>query len=175
MQGPNDPVVLPRRSSKSDWEIELAVVVGKRAAYVTESAALDHVAGYCVFNDLSEREFQLERGRDKGKNCETFGPLGPWLVTPDEVADLQGLRLWLAVNGHRYQDGTTSTMIFDVKFLVHYISQFMPLEAGDIINTGTPAGVGLGQMPPKYLHPGDRIRSGIEGLGEQDQVVVSHE
>lgn len=175
LQGPNDPVVLPRRSQKSDWEVELAVIIGRRAAYVAESQALQHVAGYAVFNDLSEREFQLERGGqwDKGKNCATFGPLGPWLVTPEEVPNPQDLRLWLTVGGHRYQDGSTRTMIFGVAFLIHYISQFMPLEPGDVISTGTPPGVGLGQKPPIFLRSGDRIRLGIDGLGEQEQQVVS--
>lgn len=175
LQGPNDPISLPRRSQKSDWEVELAVIIGRRAAYVAEDQALGHVAGYAVFNDLSEREFQLERGGqwDKGKNCETFGPLGPWLVTPEEVPNPQNLRLWLTVGDHLYQDGSTRTMIFGVAFLIHYISQFMPLEPGDVISTGTPPGVGLGQKPPIYLRPGDRIRLGIDGLGEQEQQVVS--
>ena len=175
LQGPNDPVVLPRRSQKADWEIELAVIIGRRASYVPEDQALRHVAGYAAFNDLSEREFQLERGGqwDKGKNCETFGPLGPWLVTPEEVPDPQNLRLWLTVGDRRHQNGSTRTMIFGVAFLIHYISQFMPLEPGDVISTGTPPGVGLGYKPPIYLQPGDRIRLGIDGLGEQDQLVVS--
>ena len=175
LQGPNDRVVLPRRSQKSDWEVELAVIIGRHASYVAEAEALQHVAGYAVFNDLSEREFQLERGGqwDKGKNCATFGPLGPWLVTPEEVPNPQDLNLWLTVGDRRYQDGSTRTMIFGVAFLIHYISQFMPLEPGDIISTGTPPGVGLGQKPPIFLQAGDRIRLGIEGLGEQEQQVVS--
>ena len=173
VQGPNDDIRLPRGSVKSDWEIELGVVIARRALYVTEADALNYIAGYCVCNDVSEREFQLERGGqwDKGKNCDTFGPLGPWLVTPDEVADPQKLHLWLDVNGRRYQDGSTTTMVFGVRYLVHYISQFMPLEPGDVISTGTPPGVGLGQKPPVYLRSGDTIRLGIEGLGEQHQKV----
>lgn len=175
LQGPNDPIVLPRRSQKTDWEVELAVIIGRRAAYVPESDALQHAAGYAVFNDVSEREFQLERGGqwDKGKNCETFGPLGPWLVTPEEIPNPQNLHLWLTVGGRVYQDGSTHTMVFGVAFLIHYISQFMPLEPGDVISTGTPPGVGLGQKPPVFLCPGDRIRLGIDGLGEQEQQVVS--
>jgi 2-keto-4-pentenoate hydratase/2-oxohepta-3-ene-1,7-dioic acid hydratase in catechol pathway len=177
VQGPNDQIRIPRASMKSDWEVELGVVIGRRATYVSETDALDFVAGYCVCNDLSEREFQLERGGqwDKGKNCETFGPLGPWLVTPDEVPDPQKLRLWLDVNGRPYQRGCTATMIFGVRFLVHYVTQFMPLEPGDVISTGTPPGVGLGQRPPVYLRPGDQIRLGIEALGEQHQTVVASE
>jgi 2,4-diketo-3-deoxy-L-fuconate hydrolase len=176
VQGPNDDVRLPRHSSKSDWEVELGAVIGKRALYVSEADALDYVAGYCVCNDLSEREFQLERGGqwDKGKNCETFGPIGPWLVTTDAVPDVQNLGLWLDVNDRRLQSGTTRTMVFGVRFLVHYISQFMPLEPGDVISTGTPPGVGLGQVPPIYLRPGDQIRLGIDGLGQQNQQVVGH-
>jgi 2-keto-4-pentenoate hydratase/2-oxohepta-3-ene-1,7-dioic acid hydratase in catechol pathway len=175
VQGPDDQVLLPRGSQKSDWEVELGVVIGRRVLYVSEADALDFVAGYCVCNDLSERAFQLERGGqwDKGKNCDSFGPLGPWLVTTDDVADPQKLHLWLDVNGRRYQNGTTATMVFGVRFLVHYISQFMPLEPGDVISTGTPPGVGLGQTPPVYLRPGDRMRLGIEGLGEQNQHVVA--
>jgi 2,4-diketo-3-deoxy-L-fuconate hydrolase len=173
VQGPNDDIRLPRGSMKSDWEIELGVIIGRRAMYVAEADALNYIAGYCVCNDVSEREFQLERGGqwDKGKNCDTFGPLGPWLVTADEVADPQKLHLWLDVNGRRYQDGSTTTMVFGVRYLVHYISQFMPLEPGDVISTGTPPGVGLGQRPQVYLRAGDRIRLGIEGLGEQEQYV----
>lgn len=175
LQGPDDLVRMPRGSVKSDWEVELAVIIRRHAAYVPESDVAEYIGGYAVFNDLSEREYQLERGGqwDKGKNCATFGPLGPWLVTPDEIPDPQDLRLWLDVNGTRYQDGTTRTMIFNVTFLVHYISQFMPLEPGDVISTGTPPGVGLGQKPPKYLKAGDRIRLGIERLGEQNQRVVA--
>jgi 2,4-diketo-3-deoxy-L-fuconate hydrolase len=175
VQGPNDVIRLPRGSRKSDWEVELGVIMARRALYVSEAEALDYVAGYCVCNDLSEREFQLEReGQwDKGKNCDTFGPIGPWLATVDEVPDPQNLKLWLDVDDRRFQAGTTSTMVFGVRFLVHYISQFMPLEPGDIISTGTPPGVGLGQKPPIYLKPGNLIRLGIEGLGEQWQEVVS--
>jgi 2-keto-4-pentenoate hydratase/2-oxohepta-3-ene-1,7-dioic acid hydratase in catechol pathway len=175
VQGPNDVIRLPRGSTKTDWEAELGVIIARRATYVGEAEALDYVAGYCVCNDVSERAFQLERGGqwDKGKNCETFGPVGPWLVTQDEVADPQKLRLWLEVNGRRFQNGTTATMIFGVRFLVHYISQFMPLEPGDVISTGTPPGVGLGQKPPVYLRAGDRIDVGIDGLGEQHQRVIA--
>ncbi|KQV61487.1 fumarylacetoacetate hydrolase family protein [Duganella sp. Root336D2] len=172
--GCNDAVVLPRDSAKSDWEVELGVVIGTRARYVEPEDALDHVAGYCVVNDLSEREYQLERGGqwDKGKGCDTFGPVGPWLVTADEVPDPQNLDLWLEVNGKRYQDGNTRTMVFTVAQLVSYISRFMTLNPGDVISTGTPPGVGLGQKPqPVYLRPGDRIVLGIEGLGQQNQTV----
>jgi 2-keto-4-pentenoate hydratase/2-oxohepta-3-ene-1,7-dioic acid hydratase in catechol pathway len=172
--GCNDAVVLPRGSVKSDWEVELGVVIGKRARYVDEASALDYVAGYCVVNDLSEREYQLERGGqwDKGKGCDTFGPVGPWLVTRDEVPDPQNLDMWLEVNGKRYQTGNTRTMVFTVAQLVSYISRFMTLQPGDVISTGTPPGVGLGQKPnPVYLEPGDRMRLGIEGLGEQEQTV----
>jgi 2,4-diketo-3-deoxy-L-fuconate hydrolase len=172
--GPNDPVVLPQDSVKSDWEVELGVVIGTRARYVDIDNALDHVAGYCIVNDLSEREYQLERGGtwDKGKGCDTFGPVGPWLVTRDEVADPQDLGMWLEVNGKRYQDGNTRTMVFTVAHLVSYISRFMTLNPGDVISTGTPPGVGLGQKPdPVYLKPGDVIRLGIDGLGEQTQTV----
>ena len=173
MQGPNDDVCIPRGSMKTDWEVELGVVIGRRALYVSEVDALDHVAGYTLCNDVSEREYQLERGGtwDKGKNCETFGPVGPWLVSRDEIADPQRLRLWLEVNGRRFQNGNTATMVFDVPYLVHYISQFMPLDPGDIISTGTPPGVGLGQKPPLYLRAGDQMRLGIDGLGEQHQHV----
>jgi 2-keto-4-pentenoate hydratase/2-oxohepta-3-ene-1,7-dioic acid hydratase in catechol pathway len=173
IQGPDDPIVIPRGSRKTDWEVELAFVIGRRARYVREEHALTHVAGYCVANDVSERSFQLERGGQwmKGKGCDTFGPLGPWLVTPDEIPDPLGLAMWLEVNGRRHQDGSTRTMIFKPQFLVHYISQFMTLEPGDIISTGTPPGVGMGLKPPRFLAPGDRIRLGIEGLGEQRQEV----
>jgi 2-keto-4-pentenoate hydratase/2-oxohepta-3-ene-1,7-dioic acid hydratase in catechol pathway len=172
--GPNDNVVIPRGSQKTDWEVELGVVIGKSATYVTPDRALDHVAGYCVINDVSERAFQLEGSGQwvKGKSADSFGPIGPWLVTSDEVKDPQALRLWLEVDGHRYQDGSTSTMVFGVAFLVSYISQFMSLHPGDIISTGTPPGVGLGQKPPVYLRAGDQIRLGIVGLGEQHQEVV---
>ena len=172
--GCDDAVVLPRDSRKSDWEVELGVVIGKRARYVEPGEALDYVAGYCVVNDLSEREYQLERGGqwDKGKGCDTFGPVGPWLVTADEVADPQNLYMWLDVNGKRYQTGSTRTMVFTVAELVSYISKFMTLNAGDVISTGTPPGVGLGQKPdPLYLKPGDTMRLGIAGLGEQNQTV----
>jgi 2-keto-4-pentenoate hydratase/2-oxohepta-3-ene-1,7-dioic acid hydratase in catechol pathway len=172
--GPNDEVEIPRGSEKTDWEVELGVVIGKSAKYVTEADALEHVAGYCVINDVSERSFQIERGGQwtKGKSCDTFGPLGPWLVTRDEIPDPQSLRLWLEVDGKRYQDGSTRTMVFGVAFLVSYLSQFMSLRPGDVISTGTPPGVGLGQKPPVYLRPGQTIRLGIEGLGEQTQRTV---
>ncbi len=172
--GPNDDVEIPRGSSKTDWEVELGIVIGKPAKYVSEEDALSHVAGYCVINDVSEREFQIERGGqwDKGKGCDTFGPMGPWLVTADEVADPQDLHMWLEVDGKRFQDGSTRTMIFGVAHLVSYISQFMSLQPGDVISTGTPPGVGLGQKPPLYLTPGQTMRLGIEGLGEQRQTTV---
>lgn len=172
--GCNDPVVLPRDSVKSDWEVELGVVIGRRARYVPMEQALDHVAGYCVVNDLSEREYQLERGGtwDKGKGCDTFGPVGPWLVTADEIADPQSLDLWLDVNGQRKQNGNTRTMVFGVAELVSYVSRFMTLHPGDLISTGTPPGVGMGQKPQAvYLKPGDTMRLGIAGLGEQEQRV----
>jgi 2,4-diketo-3-deoxy-L-fuconate hydrolase len=170
--GCNDAVVLPQSSNKSDWEVELGVVIGTTARYVSEADALQHVAGYCVVNDLSEREYQIERGGqwDKGKGCDTFGPIGPWLVTSDEVPDPQNLDMWLEVNGQRFQNGNTNTMVFGVAHLVSYISRFMTLYPGDIISTGTPPGVGMGQKPsPIYLKPGDQIRLGIAGLGEQSQ------
>ncbi len=172
--GANDPVVLPQGSVKADWEVELGVVIGSTARYVTEADALKHVAGYCVINDVSEREFQLERGGqwDKGKGCDSFGPIGPWLVTADEVPDPQALRVWLDVNGQRRQTGSTETMIFGVAALVSYLSRFMTLRAGDVITTGTPPGVGMGAKPaPVYLKPGDVMRLGIDGLGEQKQTV----
>jgi 2,4-didehydro-3-deoxy-L-rhamnonate hydrolase len=172
--GPNDDVVIPRGSEKTDWEVELAVVIGKRASYIEEKDALSHVAGYCVCNDVSERHFQTERGGqwDKGKGCDTFGPIGPWLVTKDEVADPQNLKMWLEVDGHRYQDGSTKTMIFSVAHCVSYVSQFMSLQPGDIITTGTPPGVGMGIKPePVWLKPGQTMRLGVEGLGEQQQSV----
>jgi 2,4-diketo-3-deoxy-L-fuconate hydrolase len=171
--GCNDAVVLPQGSQKSDWEVELGVVIGRTARYVSEGDALKHVAGYCVVNDLSEREYQLERGGtwDKGKGCDTFGPVGPWMVTADEVPDPQRLALWLDVNGQRLQNGSTATMVFGVAHLVSYISRFMTLYPGDLISTGTPPGVGLGQKPPRFLRPGDEMRLGIEGLGEQHQRV----
>jgi 2-keto-4-pentenoate hydratase/2-oxohepta-3-ene-1,7-dioic acid hydratase in catechol pathway len=173
--GPNDQVKIPRTSVKTDWEVELGVVIGKTASYVSEAEALDHVAGYCVINDVSERAFQAERGGQwtKGKSCDTFGPTGPWLVTRDEVPDPQNLHMWLEVDGHRYQNGSTKTMVFDVKHIVHYLSQFMSLLPGDIISTGTPPGVGMGQKPePIYLKAGQVMRLGIEGLGEQRQEVI---
>jgi len=175
LQGPDDDVVIPRDSRKTDWEVELGVVIGTRAQYVEESAALDHVAGYAVVNDVSEREFQLQRGGtwDKGKGCDTFGPVGPWLVTRDEVPDPQRLALWLEVNGERMQSGNTATMIFSVAHLVSYVSRFMTLEPGDIVTTGTPPGVGGARKPPVFLKPGDRMQLGIETLGEQHQRVVA--
>jgi 2-keto-4-pentenoate hydratase/2-oxohepta-3-ene-1,7-dioic acid hydratase in catechol pathway len=175
LHGPSDPVMLPRGSVKSDWEVELGVVIGKRAWYVDERQALMHVAGYCVVNDLSEREYQLERSGtwDKGKGCDTFGPIGPWLVTADEVGDPQQLDMWLDVNGVRMQTGNTRTMVFGVATLVSYISRFMTLEPGDIVTTGTPPGVGLGRSPPLYLKPGDVMRLGIEKLGTQEQRVLA--
>jgi 2-keto-4-pentenoate hydratase/2-oxohepta-3-ene-1,7-dioic acid hydratase in catechol pathway len=171
--GPNDPIVMPKGSVKTDWEVELGVVIGRRARYVELDQAIDYVAGYCVVNDVSEREYQLERGGtwDKGKGCDTFGPVGPWLVTTDEIPDPQKLGMWLEVNGKRRQNGNTNTMIFGVAHLVHYISQFVTLEPGDLISTGTPPGVGLGQKPPVYLQAGDVVRLGIDGLGEQHQTV----
>ena len=174
IQGPNDPVMLPRGSTKMDWEVELGVVMGSRARYVSQKEALGFVAGYCTVNDLSERSYQLERGPqwDKGKGCDTFGPIGPWLVTTDELTQPQKLGLWLDVNGQRLQTGNTKTMIFGVARLVSYLSQFMTLMPGDVITTGTPPGVGLGLRPPKYLKKGDVMTLGIEGLGEQRQVVV---
>lgn len=175
IQGPNDDVMIPKGSKKTDWEVELGVVIGKCASYVDQSDALDHVAGYVLINDVSEREFQLERGGswDKGKGCDTFGPIGPWLVTSDEVGDPHELDMWLDVNGTRMQTGNTRTMIFDVPTIVSYVSQFMTLEPGDIITTGTPPGVGMGFKPdPIFLKPGDQIHLGIEKLGEQRQAVV---
>ena len=173
--GPNDDIRLPRGSQKTDWEVELGVVIGERAKYVSEEQALDYVAGYCVVHDVSEREFQIERSGlwDKGKGCDTFGPLGPWLVTQDEVPDPQKLNLWLEVDGERRQDGSTSTMIFPVKKLVSYLSQFMTLHPGDVITTGTPSGVGMSRKPPVFLRPGQTVRLGVEGLGEQQQRVVA--
>jgi 2-keto-4-pentenoate hydratase/2-oxohepta-3-ene-1,7-dioic acid hydratase in catechol pathway len=173
--GCNDPVVLPQGSQKSDWEVELGVVIGSVARYVSEADALKHVAGYCVVNDVSEREYQLERGGtwDKGKGCDTFGPVGPWIVTTDEVPDPQHLGMWLEINGKRFQNGNTSTMVFGVAQLVSYISRFMTLYPGDLISTGTPPGVGMGQKPPLYLKVGDEMRLGIDGLGEQRQRVCA--
>ena len=174
--GCNDPVVLPKDSVKGDWEVELGVVIGTKARYVSEADALKHVAGYCVVNDVSEREYQIERGGtwDKGKGCDTFGPVGPWMVTADEVPDPQALSMWLEVNGKRMQNGSTKTMIFGVAQLVSYISRFMTLYPGDLISTGTPPGVGMGMKPnPVYLKPGDTMRVGIQGLGEQQQSVFA--
>lgn len=173
--GPDDDVEIPRGSQKTDWEVELGIVIGKPAKYVTEREALDHVAGYCVINDISERAFQLERGGqwDKGKGCDTFAPIGPWLVTADEVPEPHALDMWLEVDGHRYQNGNTRTIVFGVAHLVSYISQFMSLRSGDIISTGTPPGVGLGQKPPVYLRPGQTMRVGIAGLGVQQQRTVA--
>ncbi|TWU27861.1 fumarylacetoacetate hydrolase family protein [Bythopirellula polymerisocia] len=175
ISGPNDPIEIPRDSEKTDWEVELGVIIGKRAKYVTEQDAISHVAGYCVVNDVSERSFQKDRCGtwDKGKGCDTFAPLGPWLVTRDEVPDPQDLLLWLEVDGHRYQNGSTSTMIFGVKSLVSYVSQFMTLVPGDIITTGTPPGVGMGQQPNVFLRPGQTVRLGVESLGEQDHQTVA--
>jgi 2-keto-4-pentenoate hydratase/2-oxohepta-3-ene-1,7-dioic acid hydratase in catechol pathway len=173
--GPNDDVEIPRGSQKTDWEVELGIVIGEKAKYVDEESALDYVAGYCVVNDLSEREFQLERCGQwvKGKSCDTFAPLGPWLVTPDEVGDVLNLSLWLEVDGERRQNGSTSTMVFGPRQLVSYLSQFMSLHPGDVISTGTPPGVGLGMKPPTYLRPGQTMRLGIEGLGVQQQRTVA--
>ncbi|WP_109484244.1 fumarylacetoacetate hydrolase family protein [Paraburkholderia sp. C35] len=174
--GPNDDVRIPRGSQKTDWEVELGVVIGKGGSYIEEADALSHVAGYCVVNDVSEREYQIERGGtwDKGKGCDTFGPIGPWLVTADDIPDPQKLSLWLEVDGKRYQNGNTSTMIFNVAQIVSYLSRFMSLQPGDVISTGTPPGVGMGQKPePVYLRAGQTMRLGIEGLGEQQQRTVA--
>ena len=175
IQGPGDELMLPRGSVKTDWEVELGLVIGKRARYVSEDEALGHVAGYCVVNDVSEREFQKERGGswDKGKGCDTFGPIGPWLVTRDEVPDVQQLMLWLDVNGQPRQRGNTQTMIFSISHLISYVSQFMTLEAGDVLITGTPPGVGMGMKPPTFLKEGDVVTLGVQGLGEQRQRVVA--
>ncbi len=175
--GPYDNVIIPKNSIKPDWEVELGVIIGKEARYVDEKDALDHVAGYCVVNDVSERHFQTERGGQwvKGKSADTFGPIGPWLVTRDEIADPQNLDMWLEVDGHRYQNGSTRTMVFGVAHLVHYISQFMSLQPGDIITTGTPPGVGMGVKPnPVWLKPGNVMHLGIAGLGEQKQTAVAY-
>jgi len=170
--GPDDGIEIPRGSKKTDWEVELGVVIGKAAKYIDASKAYEHVAGYCVINDVSEREYQLERGGtwDKGKGCDTFGPIGPWLVTTDEIRDPHTLGMWLEVDGKRYQNGSSANMIFRIPEIISYLSRFMSLQPGDIISTGTPAGVGLGQKPPKYLQPGNVVRLGIDGLGEQRQV-----
>jgi len=176
INGPNDDIVIPRNSTKTDWEVELGVVIGTKAQYVEQAQALQHVAGYCVINDVSERNFQLERGSqwDRGKGCDTFGPIGPYLVTRDEVPDPQALDMWLDVNGQKMQRGNTRTMVFGVAHLVSYVSQFMTLMPGDIITTGTPPGVGMGMKPPRYLKPGDVVTLGIAGLGEQRQAVRAH-
>lgn len=173
--GPDDDIVKPLNSDKLDWEVELAIIIGKHTSYVSEEEAADHIAGYCVCNDVSERTFQLEKGSqwDKGKGCDTFGPIGPWLVTRDEVENPLDLNMWLEVNGHRYQDGNTRTMVFGPAFIVSYLSQFMSLQPGDVISSGTPPGVGLGQKPPVYLAVGDKIKLGIDGLGTQSQVVAA--
>jgi 2,4-diketo-3-deoxy-L-fuconate hydrolase len=172
--GPDDAVEIPRGSQKTDWEVELGVVIGKGGRYIDEADALSHVAGYCVVNDVSEREFQIERSGtwDKGKGCDTFGPIGPWLVTADEVPNPQALGMWLEVDGKRYQNGNTATMVYQVAFLVSYLSRFMSLQSGDVISTGTPPGVGMGQKPPTYLRAGQTMRLGIDGLGIQTQTTV---
>lgn len=174
--GPADDIVIPRNSKKTDWEVELAVVIGKKASYVSEEEALDYVAGYCLHNDVSEREFQIERSGtwDKGKGCDTFAPLGPWVATPDEMGDINKLRLWLTVNGKTMQDGTTANLIFNIPFLISYTSQFMTLLPGDVISTGTPAGVAMGMNPQVYLKPGDLVELGIDGLGKTQQKVVAY-
>ena len=173
--GPDDPIIIPRGSDKTDWEVELAVIIGTRAKYVTEADALDHVAGYAVTNDVSERAFQLERSGQwtKGKSCDNFGQLGPWLVTRDEIADPQDLSMWLTLNGATMQQGSTRTMVFGVAHLVSHLSQFMTLHPGDVISTGTPPGVGMGQKPPRYLRPGDEVALGIDGLGAQRQTAIA--
>jgi 2-keto-4-pentenoate hydratase/2-oxohepta-3-ene-1,7-dioic acid hydratase in catechol pathway len=175
ISGPNDNVIIPRDSEQTDWEVELGFVIGKPAKYVSEADALSHVAGYCVVNDVSERNFQIrmEGQWTKGKSCDTFGPLGPWLVTADEVEDPQALDLWTEVNGHRYQDGSTTTMAYGVAFLISYLSKFMTLQPGDVVATGTPPGVGMGQNPRVFLKPGDVMRLGVQGLGEQQQTLVA--
>jgi 2-keto-4-pentenoate hydratase/2-oxohepta-3-ene-1,7-dioic acid hydratase in catechol pathway len=175
ISGPNDDVIIPRDSEQTDWEVELGFVIGKAGKYIAEADALSHVAGYCVINDVSERNFQIrmEGQWTKGKSCDTFGPLGPWLVTSDEVSDPQELDLWTEVNGHRYQNGNTRTMVYGVQFLVSYLSKFMTLQPGDVIATGTPPGVGMGQKPRVFLKPGDTMRLGVEGLGVQEQKLVA--
>jgi 2,4-didehydro-3-deoxy-L-rhamnonate hydrolase len=176
MAGPFDEVMIPKNSVKTDWEVELAVVMGKKASYVTEANAMEYVAGYCLHNDISEREFQLEKGGtwDKGKGCDTFAPLGPWMVTKEEIADVHNLKLWLTVNGKTMQNGTTANLIFNIPFLISYVSQFMTLLPGDIISTGTPAGVGLGFNPPVYLETGDTMQLGIDGLGSSKQTCIGY-
>ena len=174
ISGPDDDVQIPRGSLKTDWEVELAVVIGQGGRYIAQADAMAHVAGYCVMNDVSERDYQLNRSGtwDKGKGCDSFAPLGPWLVTVDEVPDPHNLNLWLEVDGKRYQNGNTRTMVYQVPFLIHYLSQFMSLQPGDVISTGTPPGVGMGQKPPVYLQAGQTMRLGVQGLGEQSQPVV---
>jgi ureidoglycolate lyase len=174
ISGPNDNIEIPPGSEKSDWEVELGIVIGKEAKYIDEADAMQHIAGFCVINDLSERHYQLESEGQwvKGKSCDTYGPIGPWMVTRDEISDLGNLPLWLEVNGHRYQQGNTKTMVFNPAYIVSYLSQFMSLQPGDIISTGTPPGVGFGQRPEVYLKRGDKITLGIEGLGEQRQLCV---
>jgi 2-keto-4-pentenoate hydratase/2-oxohepta-3-ene-1,7-dioic acid hydratase in catechol pathway len=176
LNGPSDDVMLPKEVTKADWEVELGVVIGTKAQYVSERQALSHVAGYCIVNDVSERAFQTERGGtwDKGKGCDTFGPVGPWLVTRDEITNPQRLNLWLDLNGERCQTGNTRTMIFSVAKIVSYVSRFMTLMPGDVIATGTPPGVGMGMKPPRFLEAGDEMRLGIDGLGEQHQRVVAY-
>ncbi len=176
LSGPFDPIIIPRNSKKTDWEVELAVVISKKASYVKESETSDYIAGYCLHNDVSEREFQIERSGtwDKGKGCDSFAPLGPFLATPEEIQDINNLRLWLKVNGKIMQDGTTANLIFKIPFLISYISQFMTLLAGDVISTGTPAGVGLGMNPPQYLSAGDVVELGIDGLGNARQELVPY-
>jgi 2-keto-4-pentenoate hydratase/2-oxohepta-3-ene-1,7-dioic acid hydratase in catechol pathway len=173
--GPNDPIIIPRGSVKTDWEVELAVIIGSRAKYVTEADAMNHVAGFAVTNDVSERAFQTERSGQwtKGKSCDNFGQIGPWLVTRDEVADPQDLSMWLTVNGEKVQNGSTKTMVYGVAFLVSYLSQFMTLHPGDVISTGTPPGVGLGMKPPRFLKAGDVVELGVQGLGQQRQDVIA--
>ena len=173
--GPNDDVIIPKNSQKSDWEVELGIVIGKEAKYISENESQDHIAGYCVVNDLSERAFQIERSGQwvKGNSCDTFGPIGPYLVTKDEIPDPQNLKLWLELNGKRVQDGSTATMVYGVNFLVSYLSQFMSLHPGDIISTGTPPGVGMGMNPQVFLKPGDVMELGVEGLGTQKQKTVA--
>jgi 2,4-diketo-3-deoxy-L-fuconate hydrolase len=174
LSGPNDPILKPRGSTQLDWEVELAFVVGAHCAYVSEAEAAQAIAGYCVCNDVSERAFQMQSSQwDKGKGCDSFGPLGPWLVTPDELGDVHDLSMWLEVNGKRFQDGSTRTMIFRPAFILSYLSRFMSLQPGDVVTTGTPPGVGLGQKPPLWLQVGDRVSLGIQGLGEQHQVVIA--
>ncbi|MDQ2864537.1 MAG: fumarylacetoacetate hydrolase family protein [Bacteroidota bacterium] len=174
--GPNDDVIIPMNSTKTDWEVELAVVIGRKASYVEEAEAMNYVAGYCLHNDLSEREFQIERGGQwvKGKSCDTFAPLGPFMATKDEIPDTDNLRLWLTVNGHKMQDGTTADFIFRIPFLISYVSRFMTLLPGDVISTGTPAGVGLGMNPQVYLKPGDVVELGIDGLGTSKQLLKAY-